>query len=122
MQFIAIDASDVTENPITKQTYKQPKEGQKPKNKFSEIRMWDVGIRYGKAIHVAKQEYEKQIARENAENNKNRKPVRPHVRRAHWHKYKVGKGRQETKIVWLAPIYVCGSGKEIPVTIREVKK
>lgn len=123
MSFIAIDASDVRENATTKSTYKPHKEGSRIKNKFSEIRMWDVGVQYGKAIRVAKQEYKKHIERENGSiQTKDRKPVRPHIRRAHWHKYRVGEGRKETKTLWLAPVYVCGSGKEIPVTIREVKK
>lgn len=124
MSFIAIDASDVNENPTTKQTYKQPSNGSKIKNKFSEIRMWDVGIRYGKAIRTAKKEYEKHL-REHKESNNNeskeRKPTRPHIRRPHWHKYKVGVGRKDTKTLWLGPIYVCGT-HEIPVTIREIKK
>lgn len=123
MSFIAIDASDVRENATTKSTYKPHKEGSRIKNKFSEIRMWDVGVQYGKAIRVAKQEYKKHIERENGSiQTKDRKPVRPHIRRAHWHKYHVGEGRKEIKTLWLAPVYVCGSGKEIPVTIREVKK
>ena len=123
MSFIAIDASDVNENATTKSTYRPHKEGSKIKNKFSEIRMWDVGVQYGKAIRVAKREYKKHIERENdSVESKDRKPVRPHIRRAHWHKYRVGEGRKETKTLWLAPVYVCGNGKEIPVTIREVKK
>jgi hypothetical protein len=89
--------------------------------------MWDVGIRYGKAIHAAKQEYKKHLVQEQGAQNaqdaqENRKPIRPHIRRAHWHKYHVGKGRKETKVLWIAPVYVCGNGKEIPVTIREVKE
>jgi hypothetical protein len=123
MSFIAIDASDVNENATTKSTYKPHKEGSKIKNKFSEVRMWDVGVQYGKAIRVAKREYKKHIERENdSVESKDRKPVRPHIRRAHWHKYHVGEGRKQTKTLWLAPVYVCGNGKEIPVTIREVKK
>lgn len=123
MQFIAMDASDVSENENTKRTYKK---SDAVRNKYSEIRMWDVGVRYGKAIRIAKQEYKKHIERERSGEeqgeHKDRKPTRPHIRRAHWHKYLIGKGRQESKIVWLAPIYVCGDGKEIPVTIHEIKK
>lgn len=123
MSFIAIDASDVNENATTKSTYRPHKEGSKIKNKFSEVCMWDVGVQYGKAIRVAKREYKKHIERENdSVESKDRKPVRPHIRRAHWHKYHVGEGRKQTKTLWLAPVYVCGNGKEIPVTIREVKK
>ena len=127
MAFIAIDASDISENATTKRTYKPRREGSVIKNKFSEVRMWDVGIRYGKAIHAAKQEYKKHLVQEQGAQNaqdaqENRKPIRPHIRRAHWHKYHVGKGRKETKVLWIAPVYVCGNGKEIPVTIREVKE
>jgi hypothetical protein len=125
MAFISIDASDVSENPHTKQSYKP---SNIIKNKFSEVRMWDVGIRYGKAIHVAKQEYERRVRelkdKENSDEQrevKERKPTRPHIRRAHWHRYRIGQGRKQMKTVWVAPIYVCG-GKEIPVTIREVMK
>lgn len=120
MTFISIDASDISENPNTKQTYKP---STTVKNKFSEVKIWDVGVRYGRAIHVAKQEYKKYIKKYNnrSEDIKERKPTRPHMRRAHWHRYHVGKGRKETKTIWLAPTYVCGN-HEIPVTIREIKK
>jgi hypothetical protein len=91
--------------------------------------MWDVGVRYGKAIRVAKKEYKKHIEKYNAlekqssqsSDIKKRKLMRPHIRRAHWHRYRTGIGRKEIKTLWLAPVYVCGNGKEIPVTIREVK-
>ena len=120
MSFIAIDANDVSENPITKKTYKKHSKSE-IKDTFSEVKMYDVGIRYGKAIKVAKQEYKKQIKR-NYNITKERKPVRPHVRRAHWQRYHIGKGRTDIKTKWIAPVYVCGNGKEIPVTIREIKK
>lgn len=120
MSFLAVDASDVSESPTTKKTYVPTKE---VKNTFSEVRIWDVGVRYGKAIKIAKQQYKRNYKKHNmSDSNKTRKPVRPHVRRAHWQRYHVGKGRQNIKEMWIAPIYVCGDGKEIPVTIREIKK
>ncbi len=91
--------------------------------------MWDVGVQYGKAIRVAKREYQKHVERfkkESAEQSDTkvtiRKPVRPHIRHAHWHKYLVGKGRKEAKYNWIAPVYVGCHGKEVPVTIREIQK
>lgn len=121
LQFIAMDASDVSETQTTKRTYRP---SATIKNKFSEVRMWDVGVRYGKAIRIAKSEYKKHLRGESIENGsrKDRKPVRPHVRRAHWHRFKTGKGRTETTTHWIAPVYVCGNGQEIPVTIHEVKR
>lgn len=120
MSFIAVDASDVSENPTTKKTYSKSKE---VKNTFSEVRMWDVGVRYGKAIKIAKQQYKRNLNRKHSDTcSKERKPMRPHVRRAHWQRYHIGKGRQNIKEMWIAPVYVCGDGKEIPVTIREIKQ
>ena len=121
LQFIAMDASDIAENQTTKRTYKP---SATVKNKFSGVRMWDVGVRYGKAIRTARDEYRKRIRGENTgnETQKNRKPTRPHVRRAHWHKFRIGKGRTELTTHWIAPVFVCGNGQEIPVTIHELKK
>jgi hypothetical protein len=31
---------------------------------------------------------------------------RPHIRRAHWHTYRIGKGRAERRMRWLAPVAV----------------
>lgn len=126
LMFIALDASDIEENANTKQTYRPRKEGARIKNKFSEVRMWDVGVRYGKAIRVAKQQFNKAISElsenENSDGSvKNRKPMRPHIRRPHWQRYHVGKGRTETILKRIGTVYVCGK-HEIPVTIREIKK
>ena len=125
MMFLHCENKDIEENPVTKKTYKKTTT---VKNKFSEIRMWDVGIRYGKAITNAKKEIQKiadseqeieQEAEDMPKTHKSRKPVRPHVRRAHWQRYKVGKGRTETRINWIPPTFVCGK-KQIPVTIYPV--
>ena len=32
--------------------------------------------------------------------------VRPHIRRAHWHTFLTGKGRVESEIKWIPPIFV----------------
>lgn len=115
VMFIHADIDDISENPVTKSTYKP---FTTVKNKFSEIQMFDVGLRYGKAIKVARDEAER-ISRESIETTKSRKPMRPHVRAAHWQRYHVGKGRKEIKVNWIPPVYVCG-GKEISVTIHNV--
>ena len=66
------------------------------------VREWDVGLRLGAAL---------QSARERSEtgegNSGNGTPVRPHVRRAHWHSFWVGKrGEQTISLRWLPPIPV----------------
>ena len=120
LQFLHADIDDVTESPITKSTYRP---STTIKNKFSEVRMWDVGVRYGKAIKIAKEQVIKEAKEESLSERagqKVRKPVRPHIRSAHWQRYHVGKGRQEIKVNWIPPVYVCG-GKEIAVTIHKVR-
>lgn len=48
--------------------------------------------------------------------------VRPHVRRSHFHTYRVGAGRRETIVKWLAPIPINvggkNDGKSTVVTIK----
>ena len=106
------------ENEITKRTYKPSKT---IKNKFSEVQMWDVGYRYGKAIKLALEEankYAKTIDFKDGEKeHKKRKSPRPHVRCAHYRRVRIGKGRTEISIIWIPPIIVCGD-KEIIVTIH----
>ena len=120
LQFLHAQTEDISESEITKSTYRP---STIIKNKFSEVRMWDVGVRYGKAIKFAKLQVEKQMKeeseKEESKEKKRRKPVRPHIRSAHWQRYHVGEGRKQIKVNWIPPIYVCG-GKEIPVTIHKV--
>lgn len=120
MMFLSVDSGDINESPITKNTYKP---SSVIKNKFSEIMMWDVGVRYGKAIKLAQKEALDYVAKENTKNinNASRKPIRPHVRRAHWQRYHVGVGRTEIRTNWIPPVYVCGN-HEVSVTIRKVSK
>lgn len=123
LEFLHAQIEDVEESPITKSTYKP---STVIKNKFSEVRMWDVGVRYGKAIRFAKKQMAEEVKKAEQEqkneiiiNKKKRKPVRPHIRSAHWQRYHVGEGRKQIKVNWIPPTYVCGT-KEIPVTIRKV--
>ena len=47
--------------------------------------------------------------------------VRPHVRRAHWHTYRIGEGRAERVLRWLPPIPVNVTDVgELPAVIRRV--
>ena len=48
--------------------------------------------------------------------------VRPHVRRAHWHHYWVGEGRNRLEVRWIEPTFVLPEGKrEVKIaTVRRV--
>lgn len=92
---------------------------------FVNLEITDVGVRYGTAIRKMKKE-QKETTDEpiivEVKNRKPRKPMSSHVRSAHWHHYWVGKGRSELAIRWVPPTFVSGIGKEMPVTIHNVKK
>lgn len=110
---------DVKENETTKTTHRAY-DPDKPKNKFSEVRMWDVGVRYGNAFRG----WQKKIQTHNisAEGNvKSGTPKRPHFRRAHWHTYLYGHGEEKiARAKWVAETFV-GKG-EAPATIHNVKE
>ena len=122
LEFLHAEIPDINESPVTKNTYRP---STTVKNKFSEVRMWDVGVKYGKAILTAKKQVEQLVKSENdlqtgLPEKKSRKPIRPHIRSAHWQRYHVGEGRKQIKVNWIPPTYVCGK-QEIPVTIHQIK-
>lgn len=84
-----------------------PKRWQKPRQTPTEV--WEVGYRIAREIRAARET-------EHGQGGGGLK--RPHLRRAHWHTYRVGKGRQETELKFLLPIIVGGSTDSAPVVIR----
>lgn len=74
-----------------------------------EPQVWEVGYRIAREIRAA---------RETEHGQGGGGPKRPHLRRAHWHTYRVGKGRQGTELKFLLPIIVGGSTDSAPVVIR----
>jgi hypothetical protein len=88
-------------------------EPEKPKFKYfgnkrrwvssKSVREWDVGLRLGAALRTARERLEND---EHDETGAGLSP-RPHVRRAHWHSYWIGKrGEQTISLRWLPPIPV----------------
>lgn len=47
--------------------------------------------------------------------------VRPHMRRAHWHTYRVGKGRNRVELRWIVPTPVGFKGVPEFATVRETE-
>lgn len=100
---------DVEEDAVTKKTYKRRL---KVRNTFSEIRMENVGVRVGTKLRVlSNAESKKKVCNDDGEHvvtlrGHDRKPTRPHVRRAHWSHYWTGVGRTVYETRWIAPSYV----------------
>ncbi len=81
------------------------------------VQQWDVGLRLGAALKDARDRSERIEASSDGDIS-----VRPHVRRAHWHSFWVGKrGEQTISLRWLPPIPVNISTTEaLPAVLRHV--
>jgi hypothetical protein len=114
ISYVSSREPDIRENEITKKTYKK---SPVVKNRFSEVQQQDIGVRYGTAIrNTAKAEKAKTrklpSGTEEAE-AKSRKPMRMHWRNAHWQHYRVGKGRTDVILKWIAPTLIAaGNGRQ----------
>lgn len=112
--YLCANNRELDESPITKKTYRPTNH---IRNRFSEIRQWDVGVRVGNTIGIQnKKESEEQKERRAVTT---RHSPRPHMRKGHWKLYHVGEGRKETKMNWLLPTYV-GGNKPLPTVIHRV--
>ena len=88
------------------------------RNKYSEVRKWDVGCRYGAKIrNFEKREHNYQSG---ISDNSNQGTKRPHIRKAHWERYRIGKGRKEIITKWKEPIFVNGDSDDIIANIHIV--
>lgn len=122
--YLSSNKPDMTDSPKKLSIPKAKKiQAQISEPKFS---VTEVGIRYGAVIRKAK---EQKTVSEHCPTVpgtermvKSRKPMASHVRAAHWHHYWVGKGRIERIVKWIPPTFVCSTGKELPITIHEVKR
>lgn len=133
--------SDVEEDPVQKKIYRpSPSAGagkvpstRRIKDKYSEVRMWDVGYRIGASVRANKQRRESSAGSYPGSHSSKR----PHIRRGHWHNFWVGSKKKEEGIgdgkgaerrlvlKWIPPTFV-GGGKavneDMPVVYHEVKK
>ena len=102
------------ESPVTKSTYRPPKQGAAIKNKFSEIQMHDIGVRFGKSFREQKKKYKCDTFLTRHLENKRKSPI-PHFRCAHWQGYWVGKGRTDHIVRWIEPIFVNGEANDVVI-------
>lgn len=78
-----------------------------------EPRVWEVGERIGARIRA----YPQSEQREGSSGGGTGK--RPHIRRAHWHHYRTGKGRTDVILKWLPPIPI-GDVEDGPTVVHRV--
>lgn len=121
--YLCAENGEVKESAVTKSTYHP---GTTVKNKYSEVRQWECGFRYGETIRMnqksaSQNEESKEKAAETLSSEKQRRRPCVHTRRAHWQHYWVGKGRQELVLRWIPPTIVGGEKIETAV-IHKVKE
>ena len=76
---------------------------ERPKYKqYKNYNAWNVGFRYGNAIR----NNSTNKVRTSINYYKTHNSPKSHIRKAYWHTYKVGPGRKETIVKWVAPILV----------------
>ncbi len=81
------------------------------------VRHWDVGVRIGRACKAAEAADK---AAQVSDEPRERTSKRPHIRRAHWHRFWVGSERNgDRRLVlrWLPPIPVKVDSQGMPVVI-----
>jgi hypothetical protein len=80
---------------------------------------WDVGVRIGAALRRAAAGQREPTAP--LADAGSRSAPRPHIRRAHWHTYRIGEGRTGRKLRWVAPVAVnLDDPAALPATVRRV--
>ena len=104
----------VEESPLTKSTYRPPKQGATIKNKFSEIQMYDVGVRFGRAFKAQKKKYNCDTILTHHMAKARKSPI-PHFRSAHWQTYWTGKGRTTPIVKWKEPTFVNGEAQDVVI-------
>lgn len=106
---------DIAENEVTRTTYRKPTF--EPKNKFSEIQQWDVGVRFGTSIRNWRKKQASSVG-----GNASGRRLRPHARRAHWQHYWYGKrdGERVRRPKWVSECFVNVQPEdELPAVIHK---
>lgn len=107
--YLCADNNEIHESALTKQTYRP---STRIRNKFSEVRQWECGYRYGAEVRKLKTASDDKKETSSHASPASRKAVIEHVRRAHWHHYWVGKrNTDEHKLIlhWIPPTFVHGT-------------
>lgn len=91
------------------------------KDKFRELKEFEVGVRYGSEIRKNKVRY-KYVGNKEENANHEKRKLSSHYRAAHWHRYWVGSGDDKSLITkWVEGVFVKGNVESDSVTIHKVK-
>lgn len=117
-----ISAADGSERRPENPTPKRTKKHGERLFAAQKVREWDVAFRIGAALRRARADAEASPAGSGAGDERRR--VRAHYRRAHWHTYWTGprSGEQTPVLKWLPPIPVnVDYADKLPAVVRDVE-
>ena len=111
--------TDISEDPEQMKIYRPAKNIEAIKNKYSEVRKWNVGFRIGQTIKANKQRIEREQSQPRVGSHSSK---RPHMRRGHWHSFWTGPRDGDRKLVvkWVSPMFI-GAKEDTPVVYHNVK-
>ena len=113
--YLSSKEPNITESELTKKTYKPYNV---PKNKFSQVRKWDVELYYGEKLKLLE---DKERTKYEYKEGTHKSP-RPHTRCAHWQGYWCGSGDEKhLELRWKDFTYVNGKQKDIIVKKNETE-
>lgn len=124
--YLCANNAQIQEAQTTKATYRPTKT---VKNKFSEVRKWECGYRYGAAVTQKKKQKGEDSSADSASSVNRQKAGSTgrarvaHVRKAHWHHFWTGKRDGERALIlhWIPPTFVHGQESDAAV-IHKVQK
>lgn len=103
---------DLRPVPASPASRRKPKAGaSRPKP----AKVINVGFRVGAELRAAKQRYDREYGPGTG------RAKAPHMRRAHAHTYRHGRGRAERKVLWLHPMLVAAGAGEPETTVVTVR-
>lgn len=113
--------AEIEENPEkAKKTKRNPSN---IKDRFAEIRQWDVGVRIGNALRTALHRKTSDSNEETAASTNTHASPRTHMRRGHWHNYWTGpkSGTRKLVLKWTAPTIVGAADDGSPLVLHLMK-
>lgn len=95
------------------------------RDKYAEIRKWDVGTRIGMAVRRRRHQVKTQTQEPRETSPEVRASPKPHMRRGHWHHYWTGPKDEPEKrkliLKWQPPTMVGIADDELPMVLHLVR-
>lgn len=122
--YICAQNKEITEDAVTKKTYRKPKSEEQIKDKFREVQKWNLGTEISQNVRRMNQRTGVRYQYQGPSSTGTGTSKSPHVRRGHWHHYWTGKrdGERAQILKWIPPTFVnADKVEESPnVTINKI--